>query len=212
MVPRPSYRYNAQKQDVRLGRMSTKLVWPPQAPNQRDHTSSRNVVWRPVTNAPRQRRYVARPKQRRIVEAFSTTSLVVIVPRITFDPLLVFIAKHGPRAPALLSSETTDALCLVQTVIRWMCRRCKQQVHWLQGRSLNEPGVVDGKHDQQHCEVCKRRDEFGSRPSFVCLGTKAMDAMAEEQPSRNQRGGEIQAPGNAKRNKQKRHCEQGGGI
>src|SRR6266851_7755532 len=113
MVPRTSYRYIAPKQDVRLGANEHQAsLAAPQAPNQRDHTSSRNVVRRPVSNAPRQRRYVARPKLRTIVQAFSTTSLVVIVPRITCDPLLVCIAKHGPREPALIISENTDA-CVV---------------------------------------------------------------------------------------------------
>src|SRR5262249_19142354 len=76
----------------------------------------------------------------------------------------------------------------------------------------NEPGVVDGEHHQQHCDICQRREEFGSSPSPASLCAEAIDGMAEEQRSRNNRGGQISAPGNPKWNKQKRHGEQGGGI
>src|SRR5215472_2227358 len=52
------------------------------AVNQRCQTSSRKVVRRPVSSARRHRAYVLRPKLRTIVEAFSSTSLVVMLPLI----------------------------------------------------------------------------------------------------------------------------------
>jgi len=52
------------------------------ATNQRGQASSRKVVRRPVTTACRHRTFVLRPKPRTIVEAFSSTSLVVMLPLI----------------------------------------------------------------------------------------------------------------------------------
>jgi hypothetical protein len=57
-------------------------------------------VARPDSIAPRQRRYVPMPKLRTIVEVCSSTSLVVMVPRITTD-YKAEVVPANPRSDSL---------------------------------------------------------------------------------------------------------------
>ena len=76
----------------------------------------------------------------------------------------------------------------------------------------DEVGVVDPEHGEQYGDVPERGEELVPGPSLVRLCAQAVDAVAEEQRSRNKRGREIDGACDAEGNEQKRHRHQYRGV